>query len=597
MMRAASAAGAAAAAVVARGHSHCLWGGSESSEDSEHKQPVPIKCRDGTTVVPYVAPSRSKQLQRLKEDDFDVLVIGGGATGCGVALDAATRGMKTALVERADFGAGTSGRSTKLIHGGIRYLERAFWRLDYTSFELVQEALDERKHMLDAAPYMNSPLPIMIPIYQLWQVPYFWAGAKAYDVVAWLSGGANAVPMSYYISKQEAMFRFPMLKEDGLKGAIVYYDGQMNDTRMALTIALTAAQSGAAIANRVEVESLTKGGDGKLTGAVVKDVKSGREFRIKARQVINATGVFSDAVRKMDDPDAVDLMVPAGGVHIMFPDYFSPDRMGLIVPETSDGRVLFFLPWENGTLSGTTDSVTEITMAPQPTEEEANFILHESRKYLNAPVKREDVLAAWSGIRPLVRDPERLSEGTKALSRKHLVTVSDSNLVTITGGKWTTYRRMAQDAVDEALRVMGVAAGDAPKSQTRGLKLVGSDRAGVVCAGKFNSILVTLKGDFGLAHDVAKHLVRNYGTRALQVAEIVRQNKYGVTKDSTSRNDTFARRLSPRYPFLEAEVVFACEQEYAGTPIDILARRTRLAFIDSEAAKRAAPRVVIDAEP
>ena len=298
-----------------------------------------IDCEDGSTVLPYEVPSRSTQVSRLRSEPFDVLVIGGGATGAGCALDAATRGLNVALVERSDFASGTSGRSTKLIHGGVRYLEQAFKKLDVSSLHLVNEALTERKYMLSAAPYMNRPLPIMIPLYTWWQVPYMYIGTKVYDMVA---GKNRYVPPSYFISKTEALYQFPTLLADDLKGAIVYYDGQMNDTRMNLAIALTAVQSGAAVSNRIEVMYLLKNKEGKVCGAHVKDTMSGDDkgWDIMAQVVINATGPFADAVRHMDVPEAETIIVPAAGVHVVLPDHMSPDRMGLIIPETKDGRVL-----------------------------------------------------------------------------------------------------------------------------------------------------------------------------------------------------------------------------------------------------------------
>lgn len=558
------------------------------AEQLEDMRTTPIKCRDGTLVYPYSLPTRDAQLDRLKKETYDVLVIGGGCVGSGVALDAQVRGLKTAMVEADDFSAGTSGRSTKLIHGGIRYLETAFWKLDYGSFTLVQEALEERAHMLNAAPYMNSALPIMIPIYKWWEVPYFWAGAKAYDLVA---SRQKSVPSSHFMDADEALFQFPMLRGDGLKGAIIYYDGQMNDTRMGLTIALTAAQEGATIANRVEVISLLKDAQtGLVNGARLRDKVKGEEWEVLAKVVVNATGVFADKIRKMDDPAAIELIEPAAGVHVMFPAHFSPAKMGLIVPKTTDGRVLFFLPWEGCTLAGTTDSHSNITMTPQPTAQEVNFIMQETNRYLTTNVTADDLIAAWSGLRPLVKDPEKIKEGTAALSRNHVIEVSETGkLITITGGKWTTYRRMAEDTVDRLLAEKPELLADghvAPKASTWNMKLLGADRARIVCDQKFNKIGITLRNDYELPEDVSAHLVKSYGTRALQVAELVRTGYTDVKAGSR------LKRLHMRYPFLEAEVVFAVEQEYALKPMDILARRTRLAFLDTEATRVAIPRVV-----
>lgn len=544
---------------------------------------APIKCQDGSIITPYEVPSRDAQLARLKKEHFDVLIIGGGATGSGCALDAATRGLNTAVVEASDFAAGTSGRSTKLIHGGIRYLETAFMKLDYAAFKLVFEALEERAFFLSAAPYMNRPLPIMIPIYTWWEVPYMWAGAKMYDLVA---GSKRFVPGSYYINADEAMFQFPMLRKDGLKGAVVYYDGQMNDTRMNVSIALTASQNGATVCNYVQVQHLLKDADGKVRGAHVKDTITGDEWDVTAHSVVNATGPFTDGIRLMDDPKKDKICVPAAGVHTVLPDHFSPNRMGLIVPKTTDGRVLFFLPWENGTLAGTTDSESEITMLPSPTKTEVDFIIDEANRYLSVEVTRADIKSAWSGIRPLVKDPRHSDGTTSKISREHVVEVSDSNLVTIAGGKWTTYRRMAQDAIDKLVETVPELQKKASPCKTKDVGIIGADRIGEVCNKKFDTITVTLRESYLLDKDISEHLMRNYGTRALQIAEI---EKAGFLDRKPSDHP---RRLHPKYPYLEAEVVFAVRQEYAQKATDVIGRRMRLAFIDSDVTAQLVPRVV-----
>uniref|UniRef100_A0A7S3GJL0 Glycerol-3-phosphate dehydrogenase n=1 Tax=Palpitomonas bilix TaxID=652834 RepID=A0A7S3GJL0_9EUKA len=539
---------------------------------------TPVPCTDGSTVIPWKVPSREDQLKKLKEGKkFDLVVIGGGATGSGVALDAANRGLKVALIEQSDFGAGTSGRSTKLIHGGIRYLENAFKKMDYGLYQLVEEALHEREHMINSAPYMAQPLPIMVPIYNWWQIPYIYTGVKLYDFIA---GRSKAVPPSRYISKAEALHQFPMLKEEGLSGAIVYYDGQHNDARMNLNIVLTALQHGAAMGNYIEVEGLQKDGEGKVTGVKVKDTIDGSAWTINTRAVVNATGPFVDNIRKMDNPDVKPIIVPAAGVHVILPDHFCPEHMGLIVPETSDGRVLFFLPWEGTTICGTTDSKTESTMLPEPSVEEVDFILEESNRYLDKKVSHKDVLAAWSGIRPLAMDPKRMKEGagTSAISREHVIETSPSGIVTITGGKWTTYRQMAEDTVNKVLDVNSKLK-PMYGCRTKGVQLIGSDRRGIVCGQKFDVVAVQLRDQYDMDKALAVHLTRSYGTRALQVAEIAKAEKA-------------FKRLHHKYPYIEAEVKFAVRQELAVTVEDILARRTRLAYLDEKAAEEALPKVL-----
>ncbi|KAL6073037.1 hypothetical protein STEG23_000455, partial [Scotinomys teguina] len=342
-----------------------------------------------TEPVNREPPSREAQLMTLQNtSEFDILVIGGGATGSGCALDAVTRGLKTALVERDDFSSGTSSRSTKLIHGGVRYLQKAIMNLDVEQYRMVKEALHERANLLEIAPHLSAPLPIMLPIYKWWQLPYYWVGIKLYDLVA----GSNCLKSSYVLSKSRALEHFPMLQKDKLVGAIVYYDGQHNDARMNLAIALTAARYGAATANYMEVVSLLKKtdpetGKERVSGARCKDVLTGQEFDVRAKCVINATGPFTDSVRKMDDTNAPVICQASAGVHIVMPGYYSPESMGLLDPATSDGRVIFFLPWEKMTIAGTTDSPTEITHHPIPSEEDINFILNEVRNYLSCDVE------------------------------------------------------------------------------------------------------------------------------------------------------------------------------------------------------------------
>lgn len=567
---------AAATSVIAIGGAAGTVQAASSADSKKGFVVQPLPCEDGSMVQPWQAPTRASQIDRLeKEEEFDVLVIGGGCVGAGTAWEASTRGLKVAMVERSDFSAGTSGRSTKLIHGGIRYLQSAIMNFDYEMYELLEEALYERAHLMNAAPFMAKPLPIIIPIYTWWEVPYMWFGAKMYDLVA---GSRRALPQSYFLTRDEALFQFPTLKEDDLKGGVVYYDGQHNDTRMNLLIALTACQAGATISNYTEVVRLIHDATGKARGAVLRDVVTGKEFTVRAKGVINATGCFGDAVRKMDNPNAIPLIQGAAGVHIILPDHFSPDNMGLIVPKTSDGRVLFFLPWEGMTICGTTDSPADITMNPAAGADDVKFIVEESNRYLNREIRKTDIKAAWSGIRPLIKDPAKLgASGTAQLSRKHVVEVSDSGMVSILGGKWTTYRRMAQDAIDKYASVINFSA---KPSTTLNGQLIGADREGVVFNKKYDRIPVTLRETYGMDKDVARHLARNYGTRALQIGLLAQTHP------------EFAERLSKKYPFIDAEVIFGVEQEFAQTAVDILARRTRIAYLDAEAAEEVLPRVI-----
>lgn len=519
-------------------------------------------------------PSRDQLLENLGVQEYDILVVGGGATGCGVALDSVSRGLKTALVEKFDFSSGTSSRSTKLIHGGVRYLQKAVFNFDIEQYRMVKEALNERANLIDIAPHLAYPFPIMLPVYKWWQVPYFWAGIKMYDLVS----GKQLLRRSYYLRKTKALELFPMLKRDQLKGALVYYDGQHDDARMNLSMAISAVRHGGTLINYTELVELHKSKDenGKevVCGATIKDRITGKEIKVKTKCVINATGPYTDSIRQMDDPSLKKICQPSQGVHVVLPDYYSPERMGLLDPATSDGRVIFFLPWQNVTLAGTTDNACDLTFQPAPTEKEIQFILNEVRNYLHpdVEVRRGDVLSAWCGIRPLVSDPNKAD--TQNIARNHIIEVSHDNLITIAGGKWTTYRSMAEQTVDKAIEVCNLK--PASGCRTKGLLLDGAH-------GWSPTMFIRLVQDFGLENEVAQHLARTYGDKAFKVAKMATL--------TGKRWPVVGRRLHEEYPYLEAEVLYAV-REYACTAIDIIARRTRLAFCNVHAAEEALPRVI-----
>jgi glycerol-3-phosphate dehydrogenase len=505
---------------------------------------------------------REELFQKLGDIKYDILVIGGGATGAGIALDAATRGLQVALVERDDFAAGTSSRSTKLIHGGVRYLEQAVKKFDRGQFALVRDALHERATLLQLAPHLAHPLPLVTPLYRWMDIPYYRIGLKIYD---WLAGKQNLNP-SRYLSAKEALKNFPMLKAKGLRGGVLYYDGQFDDARMNVSIALTAIQRGATILNHVEVLNFFKEGE-QLRGAVVRDVESGQSMRVQAKVIVNATGPFVDVIRRLDDPHAELMLRASSGIHIVLDQRFSPPATGLLIPETEDGRVLFLLPWLGHTLVGTTDNPAPIEANPKPSEEDIQYILRHLEKYFDVPISREDVLAAWSGLRPLVSNPK--ASDTAKLSRDHVVNVSSSGLLTVTGGKWTTYRKMALDAVDQAIKIGGLN----PKgpSATKTTRLVGAE-------GYSSKLAQQLVDQFHLENDVADHLAHSYGGNALAIARLIQEG--------------YSQRLAPHHPYLEAEVVYAVQDELANSVVDVLARRTRLAFLDIDAARSALPRVL-----
>ncbi|CAH9130014.1 unnamed protein product [Cuscuta epithymum] len=544
---------------------------------------VQRKITDPFAVLPRRADQEAALIGTSAANPLDILVVGGGATGSGVALDASTRGLRVGLVEREDFASGTSSRSTKLIHGGVRYLEKAVFNLDYGQLKLVFHALEERKQIIDNAPHLCHALPCMTPCFDWFETIYYWAGLKMYDLVA----GRRLLHMSRYYSAKESLDLFPTLarnvKDRTLKGTVVYYDGQMNDSRLNVSIALSAAIAGAAVLNHAEVVSFLKDQDsGRIIGAHIRDNLSGKEFDTYAKVVVNAAGPFCDFVRKLANTNAKPMICPSSGVHIVLPDYYSPEEMGLIVPKTKDGRVVFMLPWLGRTVAGTTDSNTNITLLPEPHEDEIQFILDAISDYLNVKVRRTDVLSAWSGIRPLAVDPN--TKDTASISRDHVVTEDFPGLVTITGGKWTTYRSMAEDAVDAAIKSGKL--GVSTKCLTYNLQLIGAagwDPASfTILAQQYVRLKQSHDGKVVpgvMDTSAAKHLSHAYGSLAERVAVIAQDEKLG-------------KRLAHGYPFLEAEVAYCARHEYCESAVDFIARRCRLAFLDTDAASRALPRIV-----
>ncbi|XP_068645761.1 glycerol-3-phosphate dehydrogenase SDP6, mitochondrial [Aristolochia californica] len=554
-----------------------------SANDRGDSESTRQKISDPNAVVPTREVQKSALIGSSISSPFDVLVVGGGATGCGVALDAVTRGLRVGLVERDDFSSGTSSRSTKLIHGGVRYLEKAVFNLDYGQLKLVFHALEERKQVIKNAPHLCNALPCMTPCFDWFEVVYYWLGLKLYDLVA----GPRMLHLSRYYSLDESVELFPTLARNGrgrnLKGTVVYYDGQMNDSRLNVGLACTAALAGAAVLNHAEVISFIKDDTGeRVIGAHIRDNLTGKEFDTYAKVTVNAAGPFSDSVRKMADKDKQPIISPSSGVHIVLPDYYSPEGMGLIVPKTKDGRVVFMLPWLGRTVAGTTDSNTTITMLPEPHEDEIQFILDAICDYLNVKVRRSDVLAAWSGIRPLAIDPS--AKNTESISRDHVLCEDYPGLITITGGKWTTYRSMAEDAVDASIK-----SGKLTPSNgcvTSHLCIVGGDgwdpASFTVLAQQYIRMKKTHAGKVvpGVMDSAAaRHLAHAYGTLAERVAAI-------------AQNENLGKRLAHGYPFLEAEVAYCARHEYCESVVDFIARRSRLAFLDTDAASRAVPRVI-----
>lgn len=559
-------------------------------------------------------PTRDELLDKLsRTNQFDVLIIGGGATGTGCALDAATRGLNVALVEKNDFASGTSSKSTKMAHGGVRYLEKAFWEMSKAQLDLVIEALNERAHLLNTAPHLCKLLPIIIPVYNYWQVPYFYAGCKMYDLFA----GSQNLKGSYLMSKNATMEVAPMLDGSNLKAGLVYHDGSFNDTRMNATLAVTAIENSATVLNYMEVKQLVKDKDGKVAGAVVEDRETGKTYSVRAKVVVNATGPYSDRLLQMDaNPDGLpdevvqktepiidgnatvksimsqvavtkpNMVVPSAGVHIILPSFYCPKEMGLLDAKTSDGRVMFFLPWQGKVLAGTTDiPLKQVPENPTATEADIQDILKELQPYIKFPVKREDVLSAWAGIRPLVTDPRKKSKAdgsTQGLVRSHFIFTSDHGLVTIAGGKWTTYRAMAEETIDEVVKNGKF---DAKPCITRKLKLAGAENWDP-------NLPALLAQKYHLSQKMSHYLAENYGTRAPLICEMFHEdpeNRLPLLLADKEQTPVLGHVDfdSFRYPITIAELKYAIKYEYARTALDFLMRRTRFAFLDAKQALNA----------
>jgi len=487
--------------------------------------------------------NRAEMLSRAAEraDAWDMVIIGGGATGVGIAVDAASRGYDVLLLEQHDFGKGTSSRSTKLVHGGVRYLEQG-------NISLVMEALKERGILRQNAPHLVSDLAFVVPNYDWWEAPFYGLGLKVYNVLAGKYGFGD----SEILSRDETLARLPTIQPEGLRGGVVYYDGQFDDARLLINLAQTAAEQGATLLSYTRVIGVTRAADGFIDGVVAVDEDSGREIRAGAKVVINATGPFADGVRRLSDPSAPPLIAPSQGVHLVFDSSFLPGRSAIMVPHTRDGRVMFAIPWHGHTLVGTTDTpIAEPTLEPRAFDEEIAFILETAAQYLHRPPTRADALSVSVGIRPLVRAEGATS--TAALSRDHTIHIDLSGLLTIAGGKWTTYRHMAEDAVNQAAMLARL-----PEKScvTRTLNIHGFHPH----AEKFGALNV-------------------YGSDALVIQDLMRAHP------------PLAERLHPALPYCRAEVVWAVRVEMARSVEDVLARRCRALILNAAAAVEMAPEV------
>jgi glycerol-3-phosphate dehydrogenase len=462
---------------------------------------------------------RPDQLARLADSSerWDIIVIGGGATGLGIAVDAASRGYRTVLLEQADFAEGTSSKSTKLIHGGVRYLRSG-------EIGLVRESLRERGRLLRNAPNVVKPLDFVVPAYRGMDRLFYGAGLTLYDLLAGRDGlGATGHP-----GKAAVAGLVPNLRKNGLRGGTLYRDGQFDDARLAVALAKTAVEQGAAVVNHLKCVELIKE-NGRLMGVVARDRLDGTEYKLAGKVIVNATGVFTDSVRHLDEADAAGVVRPSQGIHLVFDRRFLGGDTAVMIPKTEDGRVLFAIPWMNRVILGTTDTEpVPVELHPKPQEEEIEYLLKYAAIYLNEVPGRSDIRAVFAGLRPLVSRPKSGAGTSAQLSRSHSLFLSQSGLLTMTGGKWTTYRQMAEDAVDRA-----VALASLPPRPCLTADLTLSDSA------------ATGGGDL----------------------------------------------LDESLPYGMEDVDRAVREEMAMTLDDVLSRRTRAAFLDEAATRRCAPAV------
>ncbi|PUV24683.1 glycerol-3-phosphate dehydrogenase/oxidase [Sphingobacterium athyrii] len=486
---------------------------------------------------------RSRLIERIKDtSEWDVIVIGGGASGLGVALDALSRGFKTILLEQVDFAKGTSSKATKLVHGGVRYLAQG-------DISLVREALHERGLLQQNAPHLVKNQSFIIPNYSWFDGPFYTIGMKIYDFLA----GKLSLGKSIHINKEETQRRISTVRTKGLYGGVVYQDGQFDDSRLAVNVAQTCIQMGGVALNYIRVTNLTKNNAGQVNGVIAQDTDTGEVFTIQGKAIINATGIFVDDILKMDKPEAKQMVRPSQGVHLVFDKSFLPGDDAIMIPKTDDGRVLFLVPWHNRVIAGTTDTpIDEHSLEPVALEQEIDFILKTAGRYLTKQPTRQDALAVFAGLRPLAA-PTGNSNKTKEISRSHKVIVSDSKLLTLTGGKWTTFRRMGQDTVDKAIKI-----GCLPKKESNS------------ATQKIYSAIPTT--------DRSNHMYI-YGADQEAIHALAQENPVW--------NEKIVNHLE----FKKAEVVWAVRNELAQTVEDVLSRRVRILFLDARAAIAAAPEV------
>lgn len=477
---------------------------------------------------------------RDRSTPWDIVVIGGGATGVGIALDAATRGLDALLLEQSDFGKGTSSRSTKLVHGGVRYLQQG-------NITLVRDALRERTLLLNNAPHLVHDMPFLIPCRNLWERFFYGVGLKAYDLLA----TRRSFGRSHGVSTDEAKRLVPTIKRSVLRGGVIYHDGQFDDSRLLISMVRTAHDAGAALVNYMAVTGFQKNAAGNISGVVATDQETMESFEIAARSVVNAAGPFCDAIRMLDDNECQKMLAASQGIHIVLPRVFFPGNTAMIVPKTSDGRVIFIIPWHDHAVVGTTDTpITEVSLEPTAQPGEIQFLLDTTAQYLERTPTRDDVLSVFTGIRPLVKGDK--SARTASLSRDHVIRFSSSGLVTITGGKWTTVRKMAEDCVDRVIAAVGLQANEC---KTKTLHL------------------------HGYVEKPSNSPRAFYGSDLAEIERLETESK------------DLVQPLHPSLSLHAADVVWAVRHEMARTVEDVLSRRSRCLFLNTAAAMSVAPKV------
>lgn len=497
--------------------------------------------------------NRQTSLVKLATQEFDICIIGAGASGAGCALDAALRGYKVALIDRKDFASETSSKSTKLIHGGVRYLEQAFKKLDFAQLKQVRHGLEERHLVLSNAPHLARPLALVTPVSSWLEGLYFSIGLKLYDSFA----ATDSLPKSKWLNKTEVLKRIPTLNKANLHSAVLYYDGQLDDARYCLALVQSAAEQGAVVANYVGVVGFGKAVDDKLNTVKLQDIQTDMEFELKTKVVLNCTGPFSDSIRQLANPLLGQRIRPSKGVHVVLPYETLGSDHAMLIPKTTDGRVVFAIPFEGAMILGTTDTeIDSIEKEPVLNQKEKQYLVDTLNPYLQHPIDLAKLKAGFGGLRPLLSASAEKS--TKSLLRDHEVEVDDvSGLVSLLGGKWTTYRLMAKDAIDQIDSFFD----KSNQCMTGTHVLAGGENFDF----EYHRIL---EREYGLAPDVCRHLVGKYGSRASNVCKL------------TVNRPELGQRLLEKHPFIKAEVVYTVRNEMVVTPRDFLARRIRLEITD-----------------